>query len=186
MNFIKGENNHIVNTKEVTENKFWYAIYTNPRAEKKVFERLVEAEIEAFLPLETQIRFWSDRKKKVIVPLIKSYVFVKVEEKDIIKKVLTVFGAVMALRHMGKYAKIKEYEIENLRILSENSSKVVSLSSKIDVEIGEIVEVVRGSFAGLKGKCMRVKGTKSVLIEMDLLGSLYSVEVPPKYLKCGK
>jgi len=30
----------------------WYAIYTNPRAEKQVRDRLLEAGVEVFLPLQ--------------------------------------------------------------------------------------------------------------------------------------
>ena len=32
----------------------WYAIYTNPRAEKQVRDRLMEAGVEVFLPLQAQ------------------------------------------------------------------------------------------------------------------------------------
>ena len=30
----------------------WYALYTKPRSEKKVLDRLLEQEIEAYLPLQ--------------------------------------------------------------------------------------------------------------------------------------
>ena len=57
---------------DIKEN--WYAIYTMPRAEKKVYERLVDIGVTSYLPLVTTIRIWSDRKKKVTSPLISSYV----------------------------------------------------------------------------------------------------------------
>ncbi len=47
----------------------WYAIYTNPRAEKLVHSRLEETGVEVFLPLQKTYRQWSDRKKLVIKPL---------------------------------------------------------------------------------------------------------------------
>ena len=59
----------------------WFAVYTQSRAEKKVFERLTKADFEAFLPLTTVVKQWSDRKKKVKVPLINSYVFVNTSKK---------------------------------------------------------------------------------------------------------
>jgi len=40
----------ITNSNAIGENK-WYAVYTRPRAEKQVYERLVEEGIETFLPL---------------------------------------------------------------------------------------------------------------------------------------
>ena len=53
----------------------WYAVYTAARAEKKVKERLDQIGIENYLPLRTEYRVWSDRKKKVSVPLISGYIF---------------------------------------------------------------------------------------------------------------
>ena len=60
----------------------WYALYTRPRAEKLVFQRLVEAGIETFLPLQKTYRMWSDRKKLVEKPLLSSYIFVKTNSKN--------------------------------------------------------------------------------------------------------
>ena len=59
----------------------WYAIYTRPRAEKQVCQRLVEQGIEAYLPIRKTMRQWSDRKKMVEVPLFTSYVFVHIDRR---------------------------------------------------------------------------------------------------------
>ena len=66
----------------VKPEKGWYAIYTHSRAEKRVSDRLTEAGIETFLPLQKTLRQWSDRKKLVEKPLISSYVFVKVVPRE--------------------------------------------------------------------------------------------------------
>ena len=58
----------------------WYALYTFPRFEKKVYKRLVERGIEAYLPLQKKLRKWKDRKKWIEEPLIRSYIFVKISE----------------------------------------------------------------------------------------------------------
>ena len=60
----------------------WYALYVHSRAEKKVYERLVEMGMEAYLPLITRMKQWSDRMKKVEEPLFKSYLFVRSDEKN--------------------------------------------------------------------------------------------------------
>ena len=56
----------------------WFALYTRPKNEKKVTEQLVKLGIEVYCPLVTQVKQWSDRKKKVATPLISSYVFVNI------------------------------------------------------------------------------------------------------------
>ena len=60
----------------------WYVIYTKPRNEKKVADRLKHLGIDVYCPMITMIKQWSDRKKKVQIPLLNSYVFVNLNEKD--------------------------------------------------------------------------------------------------------
>jgi transcription antitermination factor NusG len=59
------------------ESASWYAVQTRARNEKVVCERLQEQGLSTFLPLVTEVRRWSDRKKKVELPLFSCYVFVR-------------------------------------------------------------------------------------------------------------
>jgi len=68
-------------TTEIT-NLHWYALYTRPRHEKKVYDQLVEKGVTSFLPLIEQVRQWKDRKKRIMMPLFSSYVFVRIHLKD--------------------------------------------------------------------------------------------------------
>jgi transcriptional antiterminator RfaH len=77
-NLIAEQKMMILRKKE--ENK-WYALYTRPRAEKQVYQRLTEAGVETFLPLQKTYRMWSDRKKLVEKPLLSSYIFVNTKSK---------------------------------------------------------------------------------------------------------
>ncbi|HMJ47328.1 MAG TPA: transcription termination/antitermination NusG family protein, partial [Ferruginibacter sp.] len=56
-------------------NKKWYVVYTRPRWEKKVAATLDERGVENYCPLNRVNRQWSDRKKVVLEPLFKGYVF---------------------------------------------------------------------------------------------------------------
>ena len=65
------------------DNKHWYALYVRSHHEKKVHQLLQEKNIKSSLPLIKTVRIWSDRKKKVEVPLFQGYVFVKIDiQKD--------------------------------------------------------------------------------------------------------
>ncbi len=97
-----------------TKNKKWYAVYTRPRWEKKVYGLLQEQEITAYCPLNKVRKKWSDRYKIVHEPLFKSYVFVQVEE-DEMTKVRMVSGVVNFVYWNGKPAIIKEEEIHTIR-----------------------------------------------------------------------
>src|ERR1700749_2351257 len=63
-----------------TGNLKWYPVYTHPRTEKKAAAALLAKGIITYLPLQRQLKQWSDRKKWIEEPLIKSYLFVKITE----------------------------------------------------------------------------------------------------------
>src|SRR5688572_31880878 len=91
--------------------KNWYAVYTKPRWEKKVFKLLQKKEIISYCPLNKVSRKWSDRIKIVEEPLFKSYVFVHVTE-DFLPQVRFVDGVLNYVYWQGKPARIKNEEIE--------------------------------------------------------------------------
>ena len=59
----------------------WHVLYTKPRHEIKALERLAKKGFEVYCPMKTTLKQWSDRKKKVSVPLLPSYIFIKTTEK---------------------------------------------------------------------------------------------------------
>ena len=60
--------------------KKWFVLYTKPHQELKVVQKLKEIGISSYCPTVKLIKQYSDRKKKVIKPLISSYVMVFIEE----------------------------------------------------------------------------------------------------------
>ena len=44
------------------QNYHWYAIYTRANGEKKLFDNLLEKNIECYLPIRKVLKVWSDRK----------------------------------------------------------------------------------------------------------------------------
>jgi transcription antitermination factor NusG len=107
------ETNH--NTSGVNRLTYnWHALYTRSRHEKRVYDELIYDEIEAYLPLHTVIKQWSDRKKKVEEPMIRSYVFVKISEKEYYN-VLNIPAAVRYVTFEGKAAPIPEWQIDVMK-----------------------------------------------------------------------
>lgn len=142
----------------------WFAIYTRPKNEKKVTESLEKMGVEVFCPMITQVKQWSDRKKKVKVPLINSYVFVNIEEKDR-NVVFQVSGVVRYLFWLGKPAVIKEYDIEVLKdslLGIFNSFEVNKLKS------GDQLTISKGPFYGKEGVVFQVDKNRIKLILKEL------------------
>ena len=159
----------------------WYAIYTKPRAEKKVFERLALSGFNAYLPLITSVREWSDRKKKIVTPLISSYVFVNTNYDELFSA-LTIQGTSGILRYLGKPAIIRDHEIENLKILMNDSEQFSILENNI-FEKGEEVEVIKGPFTGLVGQSVSLQGRHRIIVEIEAMGSKMAVNVPLGFVK---
>lgn len=161
--------------------KYWYAIFTKPRSEKKVLERMLDNDINAFLPLIKTVRQWSDRKKTVQLPLIPSYVFVNIEERNL-NKTLPIPGTVNVLKYLGKPAKIRDFEIENLKILSDSNEKF-EISNIINVVTGDTVEVTKGPFMGLIAICEKTGNSHRVVVKIESLGSGFNVNIPLSFLR---
>ena len=63
-------------------NKRWLVFYTRPRTEKKAEQRLLDRGYNVLVPKAEEVRQWSDRKKKVIIPLFRGYLFAQVNERS--------------------------------------------------------------------------------------------------------
>ena len=159
----------------------WYALYTMPRTEKKVEQRLLQKNIEVYLPLIDTVRIWTDRKKKIQSPLIPSFIFIYATDEEIIESLKTQ-GVINIVRYLKKPAKIKDYEINNLKILLKEPN-FVDIHEPIDISNGEDVEVIRGVFMGLVAKCIRKKGKHHVIIEIKALEKKIEVNIPLSFLQ---
>ena len=92
----------------------WYVLHTKPRSEKKVEEKLLSLGINTYCPTRTEIRHWSDRKKRIDVPVLPSMVLVNIDDKDINK----VFACPLVVRYMfwlGKRAIVRQSEVDILK-----------------------------------------------------------------------
>jgi len=172
------EDKEKVNIKK-SENK-WYAVYTRPRAEKLVYERLVEAQIETFLPLQKTYRMWSDRKKLVVRPLLSSYIFVKTKRKYF-PVVYKINGVVKFVSFEKQAVSIPQNQIDNLRLLI-NSDAEIKVSSEIFAK-GDNVEVTSGSLVGLTGELIKIGGKKRVVVRINRLDLNLIITIPVSFLR---
>lgn len=150
----------------------WYVVYTKPKWEKKVAERLNEIGITAYCPLITKISQWSDRKKKIQVPLFTSYIFVKIEEKDR-NVIFEIPGAIRYLFWLGKPAIVKEKEIQ---IIQDWLSEPNSFEVVVDKwQKGDKIMLESGPFVTQSAIVQEIKHNYYVLV-LESLGCVLKVE----------
>lgn len=99
----------------------WNVIYTKSRSEKKVEERLKNIGIEAYCPVRTEVKFWSDRKKSILVPVLPSMVLVKIE-KNKRNQVFDIPGVVRYMFWLKKHAVVRDSEVDSLKLLLESNN----------------------------------------------------------------
>lgn len=146
----------------------WFAVYTAPRAEKKVRERFQQSGIEHYLPVQMVTRKWHDRLKKVEQPVLAGYIFVRILPEEA-SKVLMTYGAIAFVREQSRPAVIPDSQIERLRQMVEMSNEEVEFNIA-ELEPGAPVRIVRGELAGLIGELVEVKGKFKVAIRLAGLG----------------
>ena len=160
--------------------KKWYAIYTKPRWEKKIDSVLIRKGIESWCPLQKVERQWSDRKKIIEEPLFKSYVFVRIDDTER-SKVLMTDGALNFVYYLGKPAVIKDEEVENIKLyLAEKDARITIISDE-DFSSGDLVKVKYGVFMDQEGTVVR-GGRKKVYVQLQGLGQVMIVEFPVTFL----
>jgi transcriptional antiterminator RfaH len=150
----------------------WYVIYTKPKWEKKVAEKLNQVGIECYCPLITQVKQWSDRKKKVEVPLFNSYVFVRLKDTDR-NSVFQVAGVIRYLFWLGKPAIVKVEEISIIK--NSLSSPNISEVTVATIQVGDKIKLETGVFSNQEAIVQEVSKTHYILI-LESLGCVLKIK----------
>lgn len=143
----------------------WFVLYTKPNFELKVANGLNALGIHAYCPVVHQLKEYSDRKKKVIRPILPSYVLVKLEEKNR-NKVFEVSGVVCYVYWLGRPAIVREEEIE---LMKNSLNGVYNNIILTKLNIGSAVTLSKGPFKGQKGKVVQLYRNR-LKLELPSLG----------------
>jgi transcription antitermination factor NusG len=158
---------------EQSADKNWYVLYTKPRHERKVAERLAEAGYIIYCPFQKVVRKWSDRTKVVEETLFKSYLFIQIEDhcRD---EVFTFPGTVRYLFWLRRPAIVRESEIHTIQ-------KWLGQYDHSDIDISEIVpgdylRITSGPFNGEQAVLLD-KTTKKAVVQLKELGLQISLSL---------
>jgi transcriptional antiterminator NusG len=154
----------------------WYALHTRSRFEQKVYDGLRGKSLEAFLPRIQVMSRRRDRRKKILIPMLPGYVFVRsqlqVEEH---LQILKTVGVVRMVGFRGQAAPANEEEISSLMILDGTDRTV---QNRAYMEKGDRVIIAEGPLKGLMGFYLHHKDqTDRVVISIELLHRSLEVEI---------
>ena len=152
----------------------WYPVYTHARAEKKAYEALIKKGIEAYLPLNRQLKQWSDRKKWVEEPFIKSYLFVYITEQEQMEVLMTK-GITRFIYFSGKIAAMPTSQIDELKLLMASPYELAITEE--DLQPGEIITIKAGPLKGIKGEIVSYRSQKQLVLRLENMGLSILVQV---------
>ncbi len=142
----------------------WFVLYTQPRNEKKVTNRLEKLGITAYCPMTIQVRQWSDRKKKVEVPLLNSYVFVQLANANR-NLVFEVPGIVRYLFWLGEPAIVRDEEIKTLQNWLAHDFAKLEVSA---LKPGDTIILKEGAFKNQEALIKTISKNKMQLVLTSL------------------
>ena len=149
--------------------KKWFVLCTKPRNEVKVTDRLKSIGIAVYAPIKIEVRQCSDRKKRVIVPLLPSMVLVQLAEKEV-AVVFEVPGAVRFLFEHGKRATVLNEEVLAMKSYLE----APKVAEEKGLAVGYVVEV---PLLEEQAVLLSIKG-KKCLAQLQKLGAVVSFQLP--------
>ena len=157
-----------------TDTYKWYPVYTHPRAEKKASQALMNKGLETYLPLHRQLKQWSDRKKWVDEPFIKSYLFVRIKEHEQTEVSMTK-GIARFIYFSGKIAAMPDRQINELKLLMASPYELEITEE--DLQPGEKIRIKAGPLKGLTGEIISYRSQKQLVLRLENLGFSIIVHV---------
>jgi transcription antitermination factor NusG len=144
-----------------------------PQRENVVQEALEQKGLDVFLPMYWATRRWSDRVKRLKVPLFPQYVFCRADRSNR-TTVLRTPGVRWIVSFGAEAIPVPEQEIEQIR-------RLVSSETAIEpwpfLRVGQRVRVDGGPLCGLEGILAEVRNTTRVVVGLELLQRSVAVEL---------
>lgn len=160
------------------EEKHWFVMFTRIYKEQTSVEELTELGIEAWIPLITVKKKWSDRIKIQKKPAITRIVFVHCSEKTRLAQsfVANTLGY-MSDRLTHRPVIIPDRQMKDFQTVIEQNELAVTFTEE-KLQPGKKVRIAFGSLAGIEAELIEVKDADSnVIVRLENLGCA-CVKVP--------
>jgi transcription termination/antitermination protein NusG len=151
----------------------WFAIRVKSQCEKMVSDALRYKGYEEFLPLYWSQRFWSDRIKRIQLPVFAGYLFCRFDLPDR-NAILKTPGVCNIVGQGGVPHPVDSRELENIRTSLNSGRKIEPWQG---FEIGDRVRIGQGPLRGIEGMLLRFKGSTHLVLGIQLLQRSIAVEI---------
>jgi transcription antitermination factor NusG len=157
-----------------TNNAQWYALQIQSRLGSVASTVLRGKGYEEFLPVYCSRRRWSDRVKKIEVPLFPGYLFCRFDPGDRLVPVLTTPGVIGVVSAGKTPLPVAEEEIEAVRTVLRSG---LAAQPWPFLGIGSRIYMEAGPLTGLEGIVINVDKTYRLVVSVSLLQRSVAVEI---------
>lgn len=166
----------VISSANVTDDRVarplrWYAAVVRMNCERTVEKKLKALGIATFLPTQTEVHLWSDRRKKIERIVIPMMIFVRLSPDDIGRvNCLSFVSRLLTAPGDRQPAVIPDVQMERFRFMLDNAGTEVTVEP-LDIKKGDRVKVSRGPMRGLTGYASFGRGGRPrLMVVIDHLG----------------
>jgi transcription antitermination factor NusG len=145
----------------------WYAIHTRGRHEKKVAREMRDRGLHSFLPVASEVRRWSDRRKVTEAPLYPCYTFMRASiDATIRASVLRIPGVLDFVGLPGRPLAIPDPEIE---VIQRLLAQCIPIRTHVFLSEGTRVRIRGGALDGMEGILVKRNSDSSLVVSVQLI-----------------
>jgi transcription antitermination factor NusG len=156
----------------------WFALQVRTRYEKNVAAILEGKGYEWLLPTYVSKRRWSDRTKKLDVPLFPGYLFCRFNPQERLP-ILKTPGLISIVGTAKTPVPVEAAEIDAIRKLVNSE---IPRQPWPFLKVGQRVRIEYGALAGLEGILLHIKGSDRIILSVSLLQRSVAAEVDAAWI----
>lgn len=161
--------------------KRWYAVHTQPRAEKRAEIHLRNQGFSTFLPKVKGERRHARRVDQVVVPLFAGYLFVELDVESTSWRCINgTHGVRRLVCHGNSPAPVPHDVVDKIRS-REDSCGVVELCPQL-LRKGDRCRISTGPLSDVEAIFEELSGVRRAVLLLELLGRSVRVSVPVRRL----
>ncbi|MCL1937834.1 MAG: UpxY family transcription antiterminator [Candidatus Azobacteroides sp.] len=167
-----------------TNDVVWYAARVKYRTEKKIKSFLEDKAIEHFIPFRMVVREFNGKRVQKERPEIPCLVFVRTDYRTALSIPVESGFSVSYIKNMEtkKVQTIPDKQMQDFMFLLDFSESTFRIENA-NLKQGDRVRVIKGSFAGVEGELIRIKGHKRVVVRLEGVFSIVTAYIPGEYLE---
>jgi transcription antitermination factor NusG len=156
-----------------------FAVRVRTRGEEYVANLLRQKDFQVLAPTYIELRRYSDRVCRVTSALFPGYIFVRMDNRDLMRLLSTV-GVSYVVRNGETSGSLSSQETRAIEALCKGREFREPCSY---LRVGQRVRIESGPFMGVEGVLVKVQDVGRVVITVDSLCSSVSVQIEPNRIR---